>query len=347
MNSFATKTFNPFRFLSLALFFIVISSKSFAANYYIDPSGSDANNGTSPSSPWQTLSKLSSTTFSAGDTIFFKAGGVWSGRAWPKGSGAAGNPIVVDMYGTGSKPIINGPGTNGSAAFYLEDVSYWEVNNLEVTNYRLSGVDTAQLYGIYVKRASLNSITNFTIRNCYVHDVYAQTYGKPNYGKITGGIIFSGLIHNVLVQGCHVKNVQVEGIRTNYSNSDTNLLCRNVVFDNNLVENVYGDGMVLAGVRSGSAITNNVLRNVAITNDANFAAAWTIYSCGSRIAFNEVYDCVGGGVDGEAFDADINAMGDVFEYNYSHNNKGGFILFMPSARNITVRYNISQNDAPT
>lgn len=341
MNPFATKPFNRVSSLFLFLFLMVASSKSSATNYYIDPSGNDGNSGTSAVAAWQTLAKVSATTFSAGDTIFFKAGGVWSGQAWPKGSGVSGNPIVVDMYGTGNKPVINGPGTNGSAAFFLQDVSYWEVNNLEVTNYRLAGVDTAQLSGIYVRKSGATALTNITIKNCFVHDVYSQTFGKPNYGKITGGIIITGgPINNVLVQGCHVKNVQVEGIRTNNGSSRSN----NVVFDNNLIENVYGDGIVMSGVQNGSAITNNTLRNVAITNDANFAGAWTISSTGTTVAFNEVYDCTGGLNDGEAFDADLTTDGDIFEYNYSHNNKGGFMLLMPSAQNIIVRYNISQND---
>lgn len=36
--------------------------------------------------------------------------------------------------------------------------------------------------------------------------------------------------------------------------------------------------------------------------------------------------------------------GDIFEYNYSHDNDRGFMLFMPSSQNIIVRYNISVND---
>src|SRR5690606_34216555 len=64
-----------------------------------------------------------------------------------------------------------------------------------------------------------------------------------------------------------------------------------------------------------------------------------------RIAFNEISGIKGGGGnDGQPFDADISVDGDIFEYNYTHDNYKGFMLFMPSARNVTVRYNISVND---
>ena len=46
----------------------------------------------------------------------------------------SGSPIVIDMYGTGSKPIINVNKT-AYAGVYFENQEYWEVNNLEITNF--------------------------------------------------------------------------------------------------------------------------------------------------------------------------------------------------------------------
>jgi len=45
--------------------------------YYVSNTGSDSANGTSESTPWQTISKINGRTFSAGDTISFKCGDVW------------------------------------------------------------------------------------------------------------------------------------------------------------------------------------------------------------------------------------------------------------------------------
>jgi hypothetical protein len=79
-------------------------------------------------------------------------------------------------------------------------------------------------------------------------------------------------------------------------------------------------------------------------NLANYAGAWTYNSYQTIIAHNEISGIVGGNIDGQPFDADINTNGDIFEYNYSHDNKRGFMLFMPSAANIIIRYNLSVND---
>jgi hypothetical protein len=59
-------------------------------------------------------------------------------------------------------------------------------------------------------------------------------------------------------------------------------------------------------------------------------------------------------LDGEGFDSDYNSRNTRFQYNYSHDNEGGFMLICtPVARNqrenigntgTVIRYNISRND---
>lgn len=314
-----------------------------ATNYYISFSvGIDSNNGLSAATPLQTLSKVSATTFSAGDSILFKAGDTWSGQLAPLGSGSSAAPIVIDMYGSGSKPVINGIGADLSTAFSLNNQSYWEINNLELTNQQLAG-RTARLLGMSVTTSDqMVGIKHIYIRNCYVHDIGSLTdESNSDFSKSTGGIIFSGYTNDVLIKGCHIKNVSVEGIRNSSS-----IECSHFIIDSNLLENIYGDGIVLHGVKDGSAITHNTARNTCHnTSSANYAGIWTYLSESTTIAYNEVSGITGGGVyDGESFDADISTNGDIFEYNYSHDNKRGFMLFMPSTRNIIVRYNISVND---
>lgn len=307
--------------------------------YYVDPLGDDNNNGMSTSTPWKSISKVNTVTFAPGDQILFKAGGVWTGNLAPLGSGSAGSPIIIDKYGTGNKPVINGGGlTNGSITLLLNNQSFWEINNLEITNTVNSGQQYA-VTGIKVNNSGTTAASNITINNCYVHHVNSTGFGTPNYNKGSGGIIFTGLINNVLVLNCHVKDCDIEGIRTSSS-----VKADNVVFEGNLIENIYGDGIVFNGVKN-SKITHNILRNTCKSDAANYAACWTYGSLGTIISYNEVSGIKGGGpYDGQAFDADIDTNGDIFEYNYSHDNDRGFMLFMPSAQNIIVRYNISVND---
>jgi hypothetical protein len=308
-------------------------------SYYVDPAGDDNNNGTSPATAWKTISKINTQTFLPGDLLLFKSGGSWSGNLQLLGSGTAEAPIVIDQYGTGAAPVINGGGlTNASVTLSLSNQSYWEINNLEITNTITSGLHYS-VTGIKVNNPTTTANTHIYIKNCYVHDVNSTGVGNSNYNKGSGGIIFTGLINEVLVQNCHVANCQIEGIRTS-----STVRASHVIFDHNLIENIYGDGIVLNGVTGGSMITNNTIRNACISNAANYAGAWTYNSYQTTISNNEVYGLVGGYNDGQAFDADINTDGDIFEYNYSHDNYRGFMLFMPNAKNIIVRYNISAND---
>ena len=148
---------------------LVVSAGALAADYYVDPmTGADANSGTTPAAAWKTLAKVNGTTFSPGDRILLRAGGIWVGKLNPKGSGAPGNPIVLDKYGDGPKPISDGGGSTGDAVFYLHNQQYWHVSNLELTNdapaegdrrgVRLSAADFGTVNHIYLKHLDIRSI---------------------------------------------------------------------------------------------------------------------------------------------------------------------------------------------
>src|SRR5437899_996050 len=71
---------------------------------------------------------------------------------------------------------------------------------------------------------------------------------------------------------------------------------------------------------------------------------WPWASDNTLFQFNEVSG-VKGTKDGEAFDSDAYCKGSTYQYNYSHDNDGGFMLICCSDNTDTVvRYNISQND---
>lgn len=91
-----------------------------ATTYYVSPSGSDSNNGTSPSTPWQTIAKVNSVTLTAGQNVLFNGGQTFSAASAPLapvGTGTSGSPITIGSYGTGNAIIAglpaNYPGQNG------------------------------------------------------------------------------------------------------------------------------------------------------------------------------------------------------------------------------------------
>jgi len=106
------------KFFSLLTFILFVFNAN-ATNYYLSNSGNDANSGTDPSSPWQTLNKLNSfKNLKAGDKVLFKRGDTFYGSITVSNSGTAGNPITFSAYGTGEKPVITG----------LTDLIGWAIN---------------------------------------------------------------------------------------------------------------------------------------------------------------------------------------------------------------------------
>lgn len=164
-------------------------TKSNGKTYYIDSNSTSENgNGETPQTAFKYLEQANEKVFQPGDRILLKAGSVFKGTLYPKGSGSAGMPIIIDMYGDGAKPKINangatfmpqkkdwqGPfvGEDGKqigAAVYLYNQEYIEINNLDVQN---PGSDqNADCSGIRVEGYDYGTLHHIYIRNCNIHDV--------------------------------------------------------------------------------------------------------------------------------------------------------------------------------
>jgi hypothetical protein len=77
--------------------------------YYVSPTGNDANNGTSSSSPWRTVARVDRADLKPGDAVLFRGGARFSGAAlMPWTSGTASAPIVFGSYGSGRAEIVRG-----------------------------------------------------------------------------------------------------------------------------------------------------------------------------------------------------------------------------------------------
>lgn len=77
--------------------------------YFSSSTGNDSNTGLSESSPFASLSKLSSLTLT-GDVnkVVFKKGDTWEGSISLSQSGTSGKRIIFDSYGTGAAPKLLG-----------------------------------------------------------------------------------------------------------------------------------------------------------------------------------------------------------------------------------------------
>jgi putative cofactor-binding repeat protein len=77
--------------------------------YYVSPSGSDSNVGTSPAQAWRTVARVNAAHLNPGDGVLFEGGQTFSDQVlMPSVSGAAQAPIVFGSYGQGSATITQG-----------------------------------------------------------------------------------------------------------------------------------------------------------------------------------------------------------------------------------------------
>ena len=316
--------------------------------YFVDAdSGADSNDGRATNRAWKTLAPVNSQTFKGDDWVLFKAGTTYSPPSGSSvalslhGSGTSDHPIVLDVYGAGSKPLIRAGGI--LTAMQLENVSFWEVNNLEITNFNASAPTQRQdnRTGIRLK-ASSGVRSHLYVRNMYVHDV------TSNLTKGTEG-------HGILFESSGTAYFDDVRIENNYLlRTDRNGICQqgtgakstNVRIRYNLLEHVGGDGIKLWG-SSGGLVEYNVLHGGNERALDASAGMWPFASTNSVFQFNEVSG-MKQTVDGFAFDSDYDTDTSLFQYNYSHDNDGGFFLICsPNSsfnKNTTVRYNISVND---
>jgi hypothetical protein len=77
--------------------------------YFVSSSGNDSNDGLTSSTPWQTLDKINSMSYSAGDAILLDSSSSFIGSIAVPNSGSSEASITIGAYGTNiSKPKIYG-----------------------------------------------------------------------------------------------------------------------------------------------------------------------------------------------------------------------------------------------
>jgi hypothetical protein len=77
--------------------------------YYVSPSGSDANSGTSPRSAWRTVRRVNRARLIPGDAVLFEGGARFSDATlMPSASGESGAAILFGSYGPGNAQLPRG-----------------------------------------------------------------------------------------------------------------------------------------------------------------------------------------------------------------------------------------------
>jgi len=338
---------------------LLVASAAVATTYYVDSvEGSDGHPGTRESAAWRTLEKVNGTTFAPGDRILLRSGREWTGQLWPKGSGAPGKPITVDCYGEGPRPAVHARGKHFEA-LHLRDQQGWEISNLELTNRGPEG--PAPRDGVRILGETGGRLSHIHLRSLDVHDVNGHNTDGRDAGKCNAGILFDVTgrerrtwFDDVVIEGCYVHQCDRSGIKTwtDWSRLDpagwapyTDLVIRG-----NRVDDIGGDG-IIACMANAPLIEHNIACRCNMRSGLWNVAIW-VWECDDAvIQFNEAF-LTRTTKDGQGFDIDGRCRRTIVQYNYSHDNEGGFILLCetgdPDPRlfndSSIVRYNISQND---
>ncbi|HWE53493.1 MAG TPA: right-handed parallel beta-helix repeat-containing protein [Bryobacteraceae bacterium] len=335
------------------ILFAVAAMACHAATYYFDSErGADANSGISDRAPWKTLDKLNATRFQPGDRILLKSGSVWQGQLAPAGSGREGASIVIDRYGKGPRPHIDGAG-RVEDAIRLYNVEWIEVRNLEVTN---QGAAPAIRRGVHIFLDNFGAARHIVVAGLYIHDVNGSNQRKDNGGIIfrTNGNQTPSRFDGLTIERNIVWKVDRSAIAAQSYHSSRRrwFPSLNVIIRDNFVDDIGGDGIV-PWATDGVLVEHNIARDCNRRAGSYNAGIWPWSTDNSLFQLNEA-SFTRTTRDGEGFDSDYNSQNTIFQYNYSHDNEGGFMLICtPGHRNpqdnignlgTVIRYNISRND---
>lgn len=348
-----------------------------AKTFYVDSEGgNDQSVGTSEKEAWRTLGRIKEhNLFVPGDRILLKCGSVFRGEQLAfQGMGSAEQPIEISSYGEGELPRLEGNGEVENV-ISLYNQQYIHINRLEITNldqkynqnFELNGSNNQEkaLRAINVSIRDFGTASDIRIEDCYIHDINGNIKSKWN-----GGIFFdvkaniqNGTLTGVpskydqiLISGCTFERVDRSGIKlissqwcNQWEKNDPGVPVNwypstNVVVRDNYMEKIGGDGITVRDT-DGALIEHNLVRDCRYQNTGYNVGIWPFEAANTVLQYNEAYE-THGTTDGQGLDCDHASSNSVMQYNYSHNNEGGFMLIMGGYPHTgaTVRYNISQND---
>lgn len=354
--------------MSLIAAISCLASASWATTYYVSPSGSNGNNGTSSSTPYQTIQQALNTV-RAGDTVNIMAGTYNAGLVLMT-SGTNGAPITVQSYNGASVTINSG----NSRAVCLTNSSG------SINYYTIKGLTFISNYSSY--SGAVNSGWKWTLdfSSGYWPGAGAAPTTRPSHFvvdscNITGGVAFMGSYNTVTNCTMNGNNQWADAIYASNSVSNHNTATYNTIhnYTNRAFHSESGASYDVASYNTvyscgaggnGGAIDFDGAYTAVTYGTANYN---TIYNCTySAIQFenglygtaigNTIYNCGTGiiainyGLTGGGQIADSEYRSKTSKILLANNSisgcKGGGIAFIQSSGNFVYNnsfYNVSNH----
>lgn len=236
------------------LLLLLTAWQCFAINYFVLPTGSDDNAGTSSEAaflhhPWDTgaTGTSNATTLVSGDTVWLKGGEIYIGKIQILSSGTTGSPIVTITkpgWGTG-QAIFSGNRTIAPlVTMNYQQRSNWTIENILFKNVK-NAVGTEYTFELYGGSTRSDGIL---IDSCVVDSG-------------SGAMIF--MFNNVspIIKNCIIRNGLDDGIKGEGANGTTIENCQIYEFMNYAA---HPDAMQLYGYSYSDTIyiKNNFITRV-------------------------------------------------------------------------------------
>lgn len=322
--------------------------------YYVALNGNDNADGLTPETAWQSVAHVNLNSFLPGDRILFRGGDSFTGTLYLEEDDGNDpeNILEVSSFGDGRATIFG----ENSFGVVINDTEGIKIHNIELTG---SGMELNAQSGIYLANLLENDfkLANIELRDLEisgfgVNGITVQsTFGNSGFRNV--------LIDNVKIHDCLDNGIVVIGDhdQNKFGYAHENIAVRNSeVYDIPGFDKEYhsGSGIMISDVQD-SVIEDCVVYNCGYNNTQCGGPVGIWYFDANRVTIQhcEAYNMKSGtGCDGGGFDLDGGVTNAVMQYNYSHDNDGaGFLIgqYVDSRPmyNITVRYNISENDGRT
>ncbi|XKM41281.1 hypothetical protein A4U53_011070 [Rhizobium ruizarguesonis] len=293
-----------------------------SAIYYVDPAGSDANDGLSQATAWQTLAKVNGATIPARAWVLFKGGSTFTGQLTltaGKHFGTAGNITVFGSYGTG-KAIIQA-GVNGDCGVYGINPQYVTIRDMDLRGTGTlvstgSGVyfENTLTGGVYLRGVSVigNTISGYGLDGISAWGNPADTSGSGFDGmSITDNTVHDCTGNAIQWRGCGItlQSLTTFGLAVVQPTIINAYIARNTVYNcigksKAIINSHSGDGILLGQSQDCLIEYNYVHHNGG--SGGGLVAIWCYDSQRITVQFNEAsFTTVEAGTsDGGGFDVD-------------------------------------------
>ena len=321
--------------------------------FYIDSNlGSDSNPGNNIEEPWQTLRRVNQycleQNINPGDKFLLRRGQTFIGAIefW-ESSGTCELPITISSYSANPNdseqhlPIIKPEQTNGSSVLYFKDCEHICINDVSLCSGTISF--------LFSKNNAKAVYSNFIISNIEISNILSD-------GCLTGALEFcvhsrDVIVKDIVVSNCKVKHINSHAITfavTDYlKRQEASHTFKGVYINCNHLTCIGSTALQISKVHD-IYIENNIFKNIgSISNELSPATP----HCGLSMSFcdcvyiqgNLIENCFGGSRS-NAITLDKCNENVLVQFNKACNNSGGFISILGGNKNVSVCFNLSQNN---